>query len=475
MRDLIVIGAGSAGLSAATLAARFGAAVTLIEADRIGGDCTWTGCVPSKTLIHAAGVAHRMRRADVLGLPPVDVKVDLRAVMDRVRAAIDAVYRFESPAALAELGIEVITGAAHFKSPWELDVDGQSLRARRFVIATGARPMIPPIRGLADTPYLTYETVFDLGALPTRLLVLGAGPVGLELGQAFQRLGAQVTVFDQADRILSVADAEASAVVSERLTGEGLVLRLGVSVERVTAHGDSVTVTAGGTDHVGEALLVAAGRHAFVDRLGPEQAGVATSERGILVDTRLRTSQRHIYAAGDVTGAVQFTHYAGWQGAIAARNALLPGWMGGIPARVPWAVFTDPEVAHVGLSDDDARRRLHGVRVQRWSLTRIDRAHTIGDAAGFIKLVARRDGRLLGATIVAAQASELVNELALALDRRLTLDDLARTMHVYPTYGLGFQQAAGAATLDQLTHGWRGHLLTALARRWTRWTSRPGP
>jgi pyruvate/2-oxoglutarate dehydrogenase complex dihydrolipoamide dehydrogenase (E3) component len=334
--------------------------------------------------------------------------------------------------------------------------------------------MIPPIQGLADTPYLTYETVFDLGALPDRLLVLGAGPVGLELGQAFQRLGAQVTVFDQADRILTVADPEASAVVSERLTGEGLVLRLGASVERVVAHGNSVTVTAGGVDHVGDALLVAVGRRASVDGLGLEQAGVATSERGIVVDKRLRSSQRHIYAAGDVTGAAQFTHYAGWQGAIATRNALLPGAMAGIPARVPWAVFTVPEVAQVGLSEDEVRGQGRGVRVQRWPLTRIDRAHTVGDLAGFIKLVARRDGRLLGATIVAAQASELVNEVTLALDRRLTVDHLARTMHVYPTYGVGVQQAAGEATLDRLTRGWRGRLLRALARRWIRWTSRAG-
>ena len=472
VRDLIVIGAGSAGLAAASLAARVGARVTLVESHRIGGDCTWTGCVPSKTLIHAAGVAHGMRRAEIFGLPRLEPKVDLGAVMDRVRAAIARVYAFESPEALIALGIEVVFGAARFRDQWSIEVEGRILRGRRFVIATGASPVIPSIAGLAATRHVTYETIFDLTALPSRLVVLGAGPVGLELGQAFRRFGSHVTILDQAPRILPIADPEASAVVARRFGDEGVELRTGVSVDRVTTRDRSIVVTANGTEFAADTLLVAIGRRASVEGLALERAGVTANEKGVVVDTRLRTSRRHIYAAGDVTGAFQFTHYAAWQGLIAARNALLPGWMRGIPPHVPWAVFTDPEVSHVGATEDEARRRARDVHVHRWPVTRVDRAQTTGDDDGFVKLVADPGGRLLGATVVSAQASELVNELVLALDRGLRVDDLARTMHAYPTYGVAIQQAAGEAVLGRLTLGWRGRLLRATARRWVRWTSR---
>lgn len=464
-RDLIVIGAGSAGLSAAGVAARLGARVALVESKRVGGDCTWTGCVPSKTLIACAGLAHRMRRADTFGLPPIESTVDLHAVMDRVRAVIERVYRFERPELLERAGIEVIHDTARFLDARRISAGGRVVEGRRLVICTGASPLIPDIPGLLDVRYHTYETIFELDVLPRSLVVLGAGPIGLELAQAFSRLGSRVTIIDQADRILPEADPEVSPLLARRLQDEGIAIATGISVERIASRGDSVLVSAGGIEHVAEELLVAVGRRPNTAELNVAAAGVALDRGGgIVVDHRLRSSRKHIYAAGDVTGSFQFTHYAGWQGYVAARNAVLPGWTRGIPPHVPWAVFTDPEVSHVGLSEPEARRRGIDIAVERWPVSRIDRAQTIGDDAGFVKLVTSRNGRLLGGTIVAAHASELVNELSLALTHGLTLRDLAAALHVYPTYGIALQQMAAAAAIGRFAGSWGGTLFRAFSR-----------
>lgn len=465
--DLVVIGAGAAGLSAAAFAARLRARVALIERGRIGGDCTWSGCVPSKALRKAAKLAQEMRRADAFGLPRVEPQVDLRRVVAWVRVAIEGVSRFETPEALAEDGIELVFGAARFLDPHTVDVGGRLVRGRYIVICTGAAPALPAVPGLPETSYLTYRDVLDLPVLPARLLVLGAGPIGLELAQAFQRLGSAVTVLEQAQRVLPQADSDASAALATRLAEEGVDLRTGVGVERVERAGSGVAAAAAGQTWVSDALLVTTGRRPVVAGLGLERAGVAYSGSGVKVDPRLRTSQRHIYACGDVIGAAQFTHYAAWQGAVAARNALLPGASRGIPRAVPWVVFTDPEIGQVGLSEDEARRRWSDVLVQRWPMERVDRARTEGDVLGLLKLVARGDGRLLGATVVASAGGELVNELAVALERRLALRDLALTMHAYPTYGAAIQQASFATMMTQLMGGWRGPLLRA-AVRWRR-------
>ncbi|MBI3977902.1 MAG: FAD-dependent oxidoreductase, partial [Chloroflexi bacterium] len=444
--DLVVIGAGSAGLSAASFAARIGARVALVERDRIGGDCTWRGCVPSKALLRIAGVAHAMRRADAFGLPLLGQSVDLAQVMAEVRRAVERVYQFETPAVLAKQGITVIQGPARFLDPHRLAVDGQTLAGRRFVISTGARPVIPPVPGLAETPHLTYETVFALSELPRRLLVLGAGPVGVELAQAFRRLGSQVVLIEQADRVLPVADPDASAALGEQLASEGIRLQLGAAVERIEARDGAVRAIVGADTCIGDALLVVTGRRPNVAGLDLERAGVMHSASGIPVDDHLQTNRRHVYAAGDVTGAVQLTHYAGWQGVVAARNALLPGAARGTRPTVPWVVFTDPEVGQVGLGEREARARGERVVVHRWPIERIDRAQTAGERTGFLKLVARPNGILTGATVVGSAAGELINELALAVDRRLTLADLAATIHAYPTYGFAIQQASAEAT-----------------------------
>jgi pyruvate/2-oxoglutarate dehydrogenase complex dihydrolipoamide dehydrogenase (E3) component len=408
--DLVVIGAGSAGVWASQYAARLGARVALVEQLRIGGDCTHYGCVPSKALLKAAGVAWAVRSAAQFGLaaPGPAPEVNLERIMASVREAIERVYTLETPDSLGRTGVDVAMGAARFLDPHTLLVGQDThVRARRVLVCTGARSTLPSIEGLENIDYWTYETIWNQTRLPRHLLVLGSGPVGTELSQAFARLGSRVTVFERGDRPLRIAD-----------------------------RGEPVD---------GDALLVAVGRRPTVEGLNLERAGVKYSERGIQVNDQLRTTQDHIYACGDVIGGFQFTHYAAWQASVAVRNILFPGSSGGVRAHVPWTVFTDPEVAHCGLSELEARQRLptsEPVRVVSWSLDHVDRAVTDRSFNGFIKVITRADGTIVGADIVSPRAGETVHEFALAMDHRLKLGELSSTMHVYPTYAVGVQQLA---------------------------------
>jgi len=466
--DLVIIGAGSAGLAAARFARALGVRVALVEADRIGGDCTWTGCVPSKALLHAAQVAHHRRHADAVGLPARPVTADLAAVMARVQAAQARVYALETPEHLRDEGVEVFLGAGRFRDARTLDINGQAIVGKRFLICTGASPTVPALPGLHDGPYLTNRTVFGLQRLPERLLVLGGGPVGVELAQAFARLGSAVTILQRNVRLLPATDGEASAVLERALRAEGLTVQTTATAERVERTGTVIRVTgagpAGPVVVEGDALLVALGRTPSVEGLDLAAAGVRVGARGIVVDDHLRTSQPHIYAAGDVAGSFQFTHYAGWQAVIAARNALLPGSSRGRRPSVPWAIFTDPEIAQVGLTEAEARQQRETITVKRLPAERNDRAQTSGQQDGLMKFILRPNGTLIGATIVGGAAGELVNELAIAIDHGLKLADLARTIHVYPTYGFALQVAAADAWTEALTTGWQGWLIKTLAR-----------
>ena len=349
--DLVVIGAGSAGLVAADFAARFGARVLLIEKDRIGGDCTWTGCVPSKALLHAASLAHQSRVASHLGIRVGGVEVDFPAVMRQVRQAVARVYSFETPEQLAKRGVAVEQGQAHFLDQHSVAVGGRRIHGRSFVICTGAVPQRPSLAGLDAVPYLTYEEVFELDELPDGLLVLGGGPVGVELAQAFARLGSHVTLLEKESRLLSAADPEAGVVLARVLAAEGVTIETGFEAVDARDTGGEIVLSSKRARFAGDRLLVATGRRPDVEGLDLERAGVAYDERGVRADHNLKTSQSHIYAAGDVTGSFQFTHYAGWQGYAAARNALLPGSARGLAETVPWAVFTEPELAQVGLTE----------------------------------------------------------------------------------------------------------------------------
>lgn len=463
---LVIIGAGSAGLAAADFASRLGVRVALVERNRVGGDCTWTGCVPSKALLHVAEICHIARRAQDFGVGGAGVTIDFQAAMTFVRRAIQDVYRYETPAALAARGITVIQGEARFLDARTLDVAGRQVQGDAFLLTPGARPVIPTIPGLEVVPYLTYETVFELSSLPLRLAIVGGGPVGVELAQAFQRLGSQVTLLDHHDRVISIADPEASAALERALERDGVNLRLRARVDRVSQTSGDIMLHLGEQTVLADALLVAAGRGPSVESLNLDQAGVVWSERGIMVEASLRTSQPHIYACGDAVGSFQFTHYAAWQAVMAVRNALLPGRTRGWQETVPWTLFTEPEIAQVGLDEQRARLQ-HGdaLRVVRWPIERIDRAVTQGETDGFLKLLHLPKGRLLGATIVSRQAGELANELSVALSKHLSVADLAGAIHVYPTYGFAIQQAAADSYYSQLGHR-LGPAVRFLARHW---------
>ncbi len=467
--DLVIIGAGSGGLSAAALARQLEARVALVEGNRIGGDCTWTGCVPSKTLLKTARVAHQMRTAAQHGLVAARPEVDLKAVMGHVRDVIDEIAGEESPETLQAQGIAVWHGEGRFLDPHTLAVGDATLTARRFLLTTGAHPFIAPIRGLQDVDYLTYETLWDLEALPERLLIVGGGPIGCEMAQAFRRLGAEVTVFASGDRVLPRDDPAASEVLGTVFEREGIRVLFEARVASVRRDPAGLHIEGGGQSAVGDALLLAVGRRPTVAGLDLERAGVAYSADGIQVNQNPQTSQRHIYAAGDCTGGPQFAHYAGWQASLAVRNALLPGASRAVRDQVPWTTFTDPEVAHVGLTERDARERFgEGVMTFEWPMALVDRARTDGDTSGFIKLVHQRDGRLLGATVVARRAGDMIQEWTLAMRKKIKVGELSDVIHVYPTYSVAGQQAAAAIRVDRLmsgASGWLVRRLVSLTRR----------
>ena len=463
--DLVIIGGGSAGLTAASFAVQLGARVALVEKHRIGGDCTWTGCVPSKTLLKTAQVAHEMRTAGRYGLPAVAPEVDLKAVMDHVRQIVGEVYEEESPEALRADGIEVFLGAARFLDAHTVLAGETPLQARNVLIATGAHPYVAPIGGLDKVDYLTYESIWHLEALPGHLMIVGGGPVGCEMAQAFRRLGAEVTLLASRDRLLARDDPQASHVLGEVFQAEGINVLYNTRAELAWQDEKGIHLGAGGSGLVGDALLIATGRRPNVSGLDLEQAGVAYNDAGIEVDDTLRTSRRHIYAAGDCTGGPQFTHYAAWQAAMVARNALLPGASKGVTDRVPWTTFTDPEVAHVGLTKARAREWLSDkVMTCDWPMAKVDRARTEGETSGFIKLVHKKDGTLLGATVVAPRAGEMIHEWIVALHQGIKVGELSDAIHVYPTYSVAGQQAAAEVRVRKMLSGASGRVIRGLAR-----------
>jgi len=463
--DLVVIGGGSAGLTAAGFAAKLGATTALVERHRIGGDCTWTGCVPSKTLIRAASVVHEMRTAHRFGLTATDVEVDLRSVMAHVREVVGEVYSGETPEVLEADGIDVYLEKAGFVGPRTLKVGQDILRAKRFVIATGSRPFIPPIEGLDDVAILTSENLWDLEVLPRHLLVVGAGPIGCEMSQAFRRLGSRVTLLASRERVLPRDDPAASAVIGSVFEREGVDVRYEARAARVRRDSDWILANAGEHSVKGDALLIVTGRRPNVEDMGLENAGVAYGLKGVEIDRQLRTSQRHVYAAGDVTGGPQFTHYAGWQGFLAVRNALLPGSSTGISELVPWTTFTDPEVAQIGLTLEQAQAsHSDSVVFSEWPMDKVDRAQTERKADGFIKLTHKHDGTVLGATIVSARAGEMIHEWAAAIQHGLKVGDLASMIHVYPTYSTGSMQLAAHSRVEQMLSGMTGRAIRGLVR-----------
>lgn len=455
--DLVVLGGGTAGLVSSMIAAGAGARVALVERDRTGGDCLWTGCVPSKALIASAGVAHTVREAGSFGVKTAEPDIDFRAVMERVRAIRRQIEPHDSPDRLRETGVEVLEEEGRFLGPGMLRAGNRDLRFRSAIVATGSSPVIPPVPGLAGAEPLTTESIWDLDVLPERLAVIGGGPIGCELGQAFARLGSKVTIVEMADRLLEREEPEASALIAETLIAEGIDLRIGTRLAGVErAGGETVLALAGdrrdrddGPDEEkisATHLLVATGRAPRTAGFGLGEIGVEVDAGGrIAVDDRLRTSARGVYAAGDVTGALPFTHVAAQQARLATPNALFGLRQKISYESVPWVTFTDPEVARVGLSEAAARERWGGTaQVASFDYEELDRAITGGRTAGFAKLVGDRRGRLVGATIAAAGAGEAIGELAAWITSKAGIADVSRQVHAYPTLSEGPARAANA-------------------------------
>jgi pyruvate/2-oxoglutarate dehydrogenase complex dihydrolipoamide dehydrogenase (E3) component len=459
--DMVIIGAGAGGLIAAGFAVKLGARVALVEKDRIGGDCTWLGCVPSKALLKVAKIAHHVRTASQYGIMSQAPVTDMAKVHEYLDAAIQHIYKPTAPEALRQKGMDVYLGPARFADRESIIVGDQTIRPRHFLITTGARPYVPPITGLDSVPYLTYERIFDNKRLPRSMIVVGGGPIGAEISQAYQRLGCQVTVI--AKSVLPKEDPDARQVVQQVFEQEGIRFVWGRATS-TRVESETIVVSTGCEEARGDLLLIASGRRPNVEGLDLEKAGVQYSENGIKIDDRLRTTARHIYAAGDVVGGYQFSHFAGWQAFQAVRNALLPGNSSGTSNVVPRITFTDPEVAHVGLTEEQARSQFENeITVSQWDLSRVDRAVCDNDRNGFIKVIAKGDGTILACTIVAERAGETINEVAVAIKRGLKIDDIAGTIHAYPTYSTGLQLLLTEMSLERFLSGTSGKIIRAVS------------
>ncbi len=469
--NLVVIGAGTAGLVTAAGAAMLGARVALIERGRMGGDCLNVGCVPSKALIASARAAAEPQRAAALGVEAGDrARVDFAAVMRRLRRLRARISHHDSAQRFRKLGVDVFLGDGRFSGPDTVEVEGARLRFRKAVIATGGRPFVPPIEGLDATGYLTNETVFDLAERPGRLLVLGGGPIGCELAQAFRRLGSQVTLVELEPRILPREDPDAAEIVAGALRQDGVDLRTGAKAVRFTGDGSDKTVhleTGEGPRQVAvDEVLVAIGRAPNVEGLGLERVGVEYDRRGVKVDDRLRTTNRRIFAAGDVGLRHQFTHTADAAARIVLQNALFLGRKRLSALTVPWCTYTDPELAGVGLDAGEAARR--GVEIDTFevAMTEVDRALLEGEDRGFVRIRTRRGtDRIVGATIVAAHAGEMISEVTLAMVAGAGLGAIGNTIHPYPTRAEALKKVADARNRSRLTPGVR-----RLLAGWLRWT-----
>jgi len=440
--DLGVIGGGAAGLTAAAGGAQFGARTILIEkSGKLGGDCLHVGCVPSKTLIRTAGVWAQTGRLKEFGLPEVSrPPVDLGAVMDRVRGVIDRIQRHDSPERFCGLGAEIRFGQPAFIDGHTVAVDGRRISAKAWIIATGSSPALPPVAGLADLPVWTNETVFSQKRLPERLLVLGGGPIGLELAQAFARLGSRVTVVEFLDQILGPEDADIARILRKRLEAEGIVFLTGTRAVKAGRSGQSVTLAVAPANGPGEetllsadALLVAAGRKPNIDGLGLVAAGVTFTARGIPTDARMKTNIRHIYACGDVNGRLPFTHVAGYEGGIAVANAILHLPRKADYGKIGWCTYTDPEVASIGLNEKRVAKEGIAYSMFEAPFAENDRAIAEGETAGKIKLLVSKGGKLIGCQIIGPHAGELIHEWVIALNAGVRLSTMAGTVHIYPT------------------------------------------
>ena len=449
--DLIVIGGGAAGLTGSGLGVTLGAKTMMIESERLGGDCTWYGCVPSKALLKAAKVAHTIREAGKYGIVDAVPEVSFSKVIEHVHSIREEIYHdADRPEIYEDLGVDVEFGEASFVDPHTVSVTSENgtrnISSRYFLIATGAKAFVPPIDGIESINYHTNETLFEMKSQPGRLAIVGAGPIGCEMAQSFSRLGTSVTVIDMADRILPRDDEESAAILQRQLVDDGIEFVFGAGVKKFESDSDNIIITIereGKQETIDtDSVLMATGRRANVGALNLKNAGVAF-DKGITVDDKCRTNVRHIYASGDGTGRYQFTHMSEHMSKIAVTNMLAKFPMKIDARHVPWVTFTEPEVAHVGASAVDLEESGESFVTYRFPYAKIDRAVTDGHPEGLIKVYGKkRSGKILGVDIVGAAAGELLGEFSLAMKNGVTLRNMSDTIHAYPTYSLGARRAA---------------------------------
>jgi len=463
--DICVIGAGSGGLSVAAGASQLGADVALIERHLMGGDCLNFGCVPSKALLAAGKAVHKIKTAGRYGISLDDLRIDTIAVRRHVRDVIASIAPSDSMERYRALGVNVIEGAARFTSPREIEVEGQKINSRRFVIATGSSPRIPPISGLDKIGYLTNETVFDYDQPMEHLVIVGGGPIGVELAQAHRRLGSAVTVIEMG-RLLPSEDEELVEVVRNSLAREGVNILTGVKVKNVAKVGLGVAVSLDNGNVVeGSHLLLSTGRKPNIDGLNLEAAGVNYSLKGITVNTGLRTSNRKVYAIGDVVGGLQFTHVAGHHAGIVIRSALFR-----LPAKVkkewqiPRVTYTDPELAHVGLQENAAKSQYRHIKILRFPFAENDRAQAECDTAGMIKVITAGNGKVLGSSIVGPHAGDLLQPWVMAVNQGLKIGSMAGTIWPYPTFGEVGARAAVSYFIPKLINNRTKAIVRLLAK-----------
>lgn len=431
--DIVIIGGGSAGLVVASAAAQLKAKVALVERNKLGGDCLWFGCVPSKSLIHASRVAYQVKNAARFGIYTEPPEIEFAKVTGHVQQVIANIQPHDSPERFRGLGVEVIFGEGKFIDKKTFEVDGQQLTARAFVIATGSRPAIPSVEGLHSADFLTNEKVFDLKERPNSLVIIGAGPIGCELGQAFSRLGSNVTIISSKSHILPKEEPEAALVVQKQFESEGINILKEVRAEKVEVVDGKKQVTAGGKNIIVDEILVAGGRLPNVESLNLEVAGVEVGKPGIIVNEKLQTTNSKIYACGDVIGGYQFTHVAGYEAVVALTNALFFPISKVNYRVIPWATFTDPELARVGLTEKQAKERYgDDVCVLKQPFSGVDRAQAEAATTGFGKIITKGNGEILGAHLVGISAGELIHEIVLAMSHKLPVSALTG-IHVYPT------------------------------------------
>jgi pyruvate/2-oxoglutarate dehydrogenase complex dihydrolipoamide dehydrogenase (E3) component len=450
--DLGIIGGGAAGLTAAAGGAQFGAKTILIEkSDRLGGDCLHYGCVPSKTLIRTAGVWSLARRSHEFGLPALSMPaVDLASVMNRVKEVIARIQHHDSVERFCGLGAEVRFGRPVFADDHVVTLDGKRIAAKNWIIATGSGPVVPPVEGLASVPFWTNETVFSQETLPSRLIILGGGPIGLEIAQAFGRLGSQVIIVEFMDQILGPEDADMADVLKTRLETEGLEIHTGTKAVRAQSRGSKIILTTAPASGAGEekviegdAIFVATGRGANVSGLGLEAAGVTFTARGIPTDARMRTNIHHVYACGDVNGQLPFTHVAGYEAGIALTNSVLHLPRKADYSQIGWCTYTDPEVASIGLNEKRARKEGIDYQIIEELFVDNDRALAEGETLGKIRILLNPKGKPLGCQIIGSHAGELIHEWVIAMAGTVKLSTIAGAVHIYPTLSEISKRAAG--------------------------------